>query len=530
MRSLLILIGMMVLGTSCVHTPGLEDEVEAAKEGMAGWIIPDGFNYDMSPSQEIQVSFGSSGSRSQSDEVLQYALIGADQQEQVYGLQTGFAALSEGINLSLDIPMHIEEVYLYTKYQGNSRYFDVSGGALSLQEEDLVVSDDFFTSAEGRTGSTPACTSFLGNATQIRCRADGISIKSSASISFIDLQHTDGAMTRTTPEEQSVNANDNQWFFPYADFDVNQISSFRVIADCRTSPRTISTELVTFVNPCASSSVDSDNDGVDDDSDVAPLDPDVAALSYLPAYDTYSTFAFEDLWPYLGDFDFNDLVVAHNATVYANAAGMVSKVSYRLSIEAVGATFDNDLCLSFSDPGGSIGITLDNMENAGIAYTLHKIEGATEIRFKHFKEAFNFGGFINTDSTRAYQEPIQLSFDVYFDGSVATADFEIDEYLRINQEEGREVHKPGRKYTSLFDESLVGQGADDTQAGAGKYFLTENNLPWVIEIPIAWEHPKEKVEISKAYPYFKDFAEGRSNSPWYTDEEGNKVHKHLYKK
>jgi LruC domain-containing protein len=102
--------------------------------------------------------------------------------------------------------------------------------------------------------------------------------------------------------------------------------------------------------------------------------------------------------------------------------------------------------------------------------------------------------------------------------------------LRINQEEGREVHKPGRPYTSLADQSMFGTANDDTQVASGKLYKSKDNLPWVLEIPTEWDYPKEQSKIIEGYPNFKDFAQGKSNSPWYTDDAGNKIHKHLYRK
>ena len=438
---LMVSISYVLYG--CVLKTDLSKELEVDGMEMSDWKVPDGFTYNMSPVQNLQISFTNGSSRIDASEAIQYALVGTDYRDSVYALRVGYASLVDGIDINFNRPIHIQNLFIYTKYQGNSRFFDVSGGILSLSLTDLEVADSFFDGTGARTSGTPDCTSFLGNATQIRCRADGISIKSSATITYIDLNKVDGTVERVTPEQQGVNANDNQWFFPYVDFDMNTISTFSVIADCRTSPHTISTELVTFINPCLSLLVDTDNDGVADESDISPEDASIASVTYIPAQNSYSTFAFEDMWPYLGDFDFNDLIIAHNAVVYTNTNNKVTKITYQINVEAVGATFDNDLCLSFSDPGPSIGITLDQVQSDGVSYELHKLNNRSELRFKHIKQGFNSGGFINTDSTRSYEQPIEISLVLLFDGTVDLDNFEIDEYIRINQEEGREVHKPG---------------------------------------------------------------------------------------
>jgi len=42
------------------------------------------------------------------------------------------------------------------------------------------------------------------------------------------------------------------------------------------------------------------------------------------------------------------------------------------------------------------------------------------------------------------------------------------------------------------------------------------NLPWVLDLPANWKHPKERVDISKAYPYFFSWAEDNATfTDWY---------------
>jgi LruC domain-containing protein len=57
----------------------------------------------------------------------------------------------------------------------------------------------------------------------------------------------------------------------------------------------------------------------------------------------------------------------------------------------------------------------------------------------------------------------------------------------------------------------------------GVSFVTLNYMPWAIEIPTVWDHPAEKVDLTKAYPNFSDyvFSEGREQQSWFT--KGNAV-------
>ena len=522
---------IFIFTSSCVENSITYSEIQIKQTGMEALLIPDGFNFNMSEKHQIHVGFESSSGRILQDEILQFAIFGVDIAGEIHGLYIGYTSLSKGINTIITKPIHIVQLYINTKYEGNSRFFELNEDNLVIGEIDLIVDDSIFESDNGRIYGLPSCTSFLGNATKISCKNGITVIKSSASFLHLDVEFSDGVTERFQPGETgSLNANHNQWEFTgtIGTYSLSDAVRFTVYVDCKTSPRQVSEEMATFMNPCQDMSQDLDQDGVPDNSDVSPSDASVAAVSYYPARDRYATFAFEDMWPYKGDYDFNDLVVSHQATVYTNASDFVTKVDYLFQVRAIGAAFDNDLCINFSDSQHQL--YLEQISPSSIQHEIIPLVGKTELRFAHIRDVFGTQGFINTDTTKTFNEPVTISFTVLFNGSLKSDDFKIDEYLRIDQEEGREVHKPGRLPTSLADQSLFGTANDDTQLALDKLYKSKDNLPWILEIPTAWEYPKEQTKIIEGYPKFKDFAQGKSNSPWYTDDAGNKIHKHLYRK
>ncbi|MFT7033737.1 MAG: LruC domain-containing protein [Cyclobacteriaceae bacterium] len=532
-QTLLLLTSVLIFTSSCVEQFTESSEIQIEQTGMDALLIPDGFDFNMSKTQGVNVGFQPSNGRVAQEEALQFAIFGVDLSGEIHSLKIGYATLAKGISTTITKPIHIEQLYMNTKYKGNSRFFELNEDNLVVDETDLIVDDGIFESSNGRTKGTPSCTSFLGNATKISCKNNVVVIKSSASFLHVDIEFSNGVLQRFQPGETgSVNANQNQWEFTgsIGTYSLVDAVRFTVYADCKTSPRQVSEEMATFMNPCQEMDMeqDEDQDGVPDHSDVSPSDPSVAAVSYFPALDKYATFAFEDMWPFKGDYDFNDLVVSHQASIYTNAFDFVTKVDYQFQIRAIGAIFDNDLCINFSDPEHQV--FLDQIIPKSIQHEIITLDSKTELRFSHIRDVFGRAGFINTDTTKVFYEPIRVSFTALFNGKVRSDDFEIDEYLRINQEEGREVHKSGRPYTSLADKSMFGTANDDTNLAAGKLYKSKDNLPWVLEIPTEWEYPKEKVKIIDGYPKFKDFAQGKTNSPWYTDDAGNKIHKHLYRK
>ena len=56
---------------------------------------------------------------------------------------------------------------------------------------------------------------------------------------------------------------------------------------------------------------DTDNDGICDELDDFPEDSTLCCATYTPSELGAGSYAFEDLWPANGDYDFNDLVVSY---------------------------------------------------------------------------------------------------------------------------------------------------------------------------------------------------------------------------
>lgn len=75
--------------------------------------------------------------------------------------------------------------------------------------------------------------------------------------------------------------------------------------------------------PTISLTVDTDGDGIPDDDDDYPNDAAKAFDNYYPNPSSYASYAFEDLWPNMGDYDFNDLVIRFRINPITNANNKV---------------------------------------------------------------------------------------------------------------------------------------------------------------------------------------------------------------
>jgi LruC domain-containing protein len=101
-------------------------------------------------------------------------------------------------------------------------------------------------------------------------------------------------------------------------------------------------------------------------------------------------------------------------------------------------------------------------------------------------------------------------------------DIQINPYLIVNQERGREIHLPNMAPTDLVDKKLFGTGQDDSNSGKEKLYKTKNNLPWAIAVPAEIPYPQTKIDLLQVYTKFGDWAEsnGTKYEDWYQDIKG----------
>ncbi|WP_417600128.1 LruC domain-containing protein [Owenweeksia hongkongensis] len=278
---------------------------------------------------------------------------------------------------------------------------------------------------------------------------------------------------------------------------------------------------------------DDDNDGVGNDVDLYPNDPAASGAIYYPSANNFATIAFEDLWPHAGDYDFNDLVVGYNYTMVTNANNEVVRVEGRFVTKAIGAGFTNGFGVQLGCASSAVASVSGNLLTQGFINessngTEQGQTKATVIIFDNaFKTILDVGGtsFVNTVKQEAVKTPDTIDITITFNtamvqSSVGTAPF--NPFIFINGERGKEVHLAGHQPTDLADNSFFGVGADDTQVSNGKFYKTEKNHPWAINVAGDFDYPVEKEDIVTAYSYFATWAQsgGSQSADWYADLSG----------
>jgi LruC domain-containing protein len=292
--------------------------------------------------------------------------------------------------------------------------------------------------------------------------------------------------------------------------------------------------------------VDTDKDGVADADDKYPTDNTRAYDNYFPSENTFGTLAFEDTWPSKGDYDLNDIVVDYKINRVTNAANNVVEVIATFVAKASGAGYRNAFGFQLDNiepnkivsvTGNKVG-TVANVFNFGSNGLESNQQYANIIVFDNFYEVVKHpgsGSFINVTKDAPNVDKVQLTVTIKMQSNISINDLPADKFNFyivadvLKKGRGNEIHLPDGKPSSLVNSNLFGT-FDDNSAGA-KYYRTENNLPWGINVVQGFDYMFEKISIDKGYNYFINWAEssGTQYPDWFEDKPGYRNPENIYK-
>ena len=264
-------------------------------------------------------------------------------------------------------------------------------------------------------------------------------------------------------------------------------------------------------------STDTDNDGIIDFYDEYPNNPNVAATTYTPSIYGWGTYAFEDLWPYQGDYDFNDLVINYRYINMENAAGNVVETRMKFKIKNVGGSLRNGFGIQIDMPASKISAVTGSRINGN--YVTLGTNGLEVNQSKPviipFDNAWdNYTGVLENDTLE-----VVIKYSSAIDPDSIG---EFNPFIMIDETRGREVHLSDFPPTDLVNTSLLGTNEDNSIPAQGRYYKNASNLPWGIDIIHDFVVPKEKKEIILGYPKFASWAQsgGTTYSDWYKELPG----------
>ena len=278
---------------------------------------------------------------------------------------------------------------------------------------------------------------------------------------------------------------------------------------------------------------DTDGDGISDVFDDYPSDPAKAFDNYVPSKNQYGTLAFEDMWPAKADYDFNDMVLSYNFDQVTNAQGNAVQIKASFMLRAIGASFANGFGIEF--PFAASKVASVSGSNSPVLETT----GSANAVVRVFSNAFSIipqvtDEYINTVLEEPFHEPIEIALTVNLNTPLNKNAFTYqppyNPFIYQNQVRSHEIHLPDYPPSSLADASLFGTVEDSSIPAQKRYYKTVDNLPWAINIPVLWDYPLERKQISWGYYALRNWAEsnGASYTDWYINKPGYRNSEFIY--
>lgn len=262
------------------------------------------------------------------------------------------------------------------------------------------------------------------------------------------------------------------------------------------------------LSPPVQAGFDTDCDRVWDEQDTYPCDPDASATAFAPGQGDHGVILFEDQFPKLGDFDFNDVVVTYNYIYRLNASGDVISMRMTFNTLAVGGDFHNGLAAHLPVSAGSVETITRTV--AGVTTPLTLSAQDSEVTFdvsQDLRELFkNPNQLINSDPGLPRQVGDVIEVEIAFKWGVPlTADYApYDIFIFRSDDPTHEIHMPEFAGTAKMNVALFNTFSD--ASNAGRHFVDPRGVPFALRFPTLVQYPLEGVSIDQLYPSIIQFA------------------------
>lgn len=223
------------------------------------------------------------------------------------------------------------------------------------------------------------------------------------------------------------------------------------------------------------------------------------------------TFAMEDMWPYLGDYDVNDFVFkVHGISKTLSAQNLVSSMQFSITPLGAGSTKQMSAALQFDDLAAE-SVSVSSTNNIASVEAGHQKSNIILFPTVHTLFGKSSPVITNTYNHVAKVATLTYTFTITFSNAVAQDKLTIDRlnfYMIVgetNSNNRNEVH-------------LAGYSPSSKVQKATNNYKDENNMMWAIMLPVgSFKYPTEKTKIYDAYPKFNTWVSSmaQSNRDWY---------------
>lgn len=258
---------------------------------------------------------------------------------------------------------------------------------------------------------------------------------------------------------------------------------------------------------------DEDGDNIPDDLDDFPTDPRQAFSIFFPSENEVHSLVYEDLWPGLGDFDMNDIVIDFRHNLILDSENRVVQINSRYELIARGGGLTSGFAIQLPVLRSNVSeVSGGELESSGSFAVIRVFDNAKE----HMD-------LFNTVQDEPVMEPVIFNVAVTLNTPQPLNEIGLGIYnpfIWRNEPgagRGHEIHIAGKIPTTSVDPSLFGTMDDNTNPAAGILYLSKSNLCWGIYIPAKFSYPKEGNDITGVYSKFAEWVQsgGVLSQDWY---------------
>ncbi|MAZ97160.1 LruC domain-containing protein [Schleiferiaceae bacterium] len=273
--------------------------------------------------------------------------------------------------------------------------------------------------------------------------------------------------------------------------------------------------------------VDTDSDGVADNLDDYPNDAERAQSVVL----AQSTLIAEDLWPSKGDYDFNDLVLLYEWNYVVDAQSNIKEMNFRSQVKARGAGLNNGLGFLLETDQSNVESVTGGMYSQGTAvFNVNGTEqGASNSTISSFIVVDNVTNCLsewNTFLTVPTEAPQWYDFTIVFENAVDDAVLgTFNPFVIKGNQRGIEIHLANKTPSALADAQYFNTDDDATVLANSISYVTENGMPWLLNVPANFDYVIEYTDLSQAYLKFANWAGsgGSINTDWYDAQNAENI-------
>jgi hypothetical protein len=243
-----------------------------------------------------------------------------------------------------------------------------------------------------------------------------------------------------------------------------------------------------------------------------------------PVFDTinyHGTVAYEDLWPYKGDYDMNDMVIDYNINQIIDTNNRVTASYGTYKLVYMGAKLFNGF-------GFQLGIDDSRVSNFSlspstdvsslITKNANGLEAeqnlATAILFTNATDIIT-----RSESSRTYS--FRFDFNEPITNTLLIPPYNpfimVNSGKETNPVRNHELHLPYFAPTAKMNTKLFGIGSEKSDISQKIYYVSDEKFPFAIHIPTSYVVPTEMTRIDIFYPKFNAWvqSDGKTNTDWY---------------